>query len=326
MLELNPQNLRLGAGEAHTFVASGGVEPYIFSVQPGGPGGTIDPDTGLYTAPSDPAAVGVEVIEVIDAALEVATADLRVSPPLEAYPTRGMVCMGISAVFGGLGGVPYEGADGPYYGMEVLPGGAGGTIDQFTGIYTAPANQGIDVIRITDSILNTVEIPVNVGDAVKAVCDIIATELEIDPSRVWIWDQKIKEPTDEELFVVVGILACRPFGSSKRLNANGDCVQNLSMQATLSIDIKSRNYSAVARKEEVIMALGSFYAESQQELNNFKLATLPMRGGFVNLSNVDGAAIPYRFNISVNLLYAVSKSRSTPYFDNFQDVEVTTDA
>jgi hypothetical protein len=52
---------------------------------------------------------------------------------------------------------------------------------------------------------------------------------------------------------------------------------------------------------------------------------LPPGGQFVNLSMIDGDAIPYRFNISVNMQYFVRKVKAVAYFDDFADVEVTTE-
>jgi hypothetical protein len=94
--------------------------------------------------------------------------------------------------------------------------------------------------------------------------------------------------------------------------------------ATLSIDIISRSNEALLRKEEILLALNSQYAESQQELNSFFIGTLPAGGQFVNLSYVDGAAIPYRYNISINIQYFVTTLKASPYYTDFQDPEITT--
>ena len=72
------------------------------------------------------------------------------------------------------------------------------------------------------------------------------------------------------------------------------------------------------------MALNSVYSESQQEGNSFSIGRLPAHGGFRNLSMVDGAAIPYRYQISINIQYAVSSQQSIEYFDTFQGFQETT--
>ncbi len=48
-LRISPSSITLAFNETYTFTASGGVPPYTFYIESGS--GTIDPDTGLYTAP-----------------------------------------------------------------------------------------------------------------------------------------------------------------------------------------------------------------------------------------------------------------------------------
>ncbi len=60
-LSIDPSSLVLPATDNITFSASGGVPPYFFSVASGG--GTITPDTGMYTAP---ALAGTAIIRVTD--------------------------------------------------------------------------------------------------------------------------------------------------------------------------------------------------------------------------------------------------------------------
>lgn len=224
------------------------------------------------------------------------------------------------------------GGTGPYS-YAVLSGGAGGTIDSVTGIYTAPtvANpdpaKSSDVIQVTDSVAATATYPILVTNPLGLFCDILQTELGLAPGRVYLWDQKINEPTDSGLFIAVGIQSCKPFANTVSMDGSGGglvAVQSVNMLAVLSIDIISRGPEARDRKEEVILALNSIYAQSQQELNSFYIGKLPPGGQFVNLSNVDGAAIPYRFSISVNMQYFFRKLKAAPYFDEFAAVAVTT--
>jgi hypothetical protein len=126
----------------------------------------------------------------------------------------------------------------------------------------------------------------------------------------------------------VSVLQCKPFANTNFADGSGsglDSVQSINMVATLGIDVISRSNEALLRKEEVLMALASDYSQAQQEANSFNIGKLPMGGQFVNLSPVDGAAIPYRFNISVNIQYFKRKVKAVPYFDDFAPVEITTE-
>lgn len=210
----------------------------------------------------------------------------------------------------------------PPYSYVVLPGGAGGAIHPTSGLYTAPAVTGQDVIRATDSLAAFADLPILIGLPLELFCDVIRKEMALASDQIFLWNQKITVPNDSRLYVAVSILNCKPFGNNNRFN-DGDAEQSVNMMATLGIDILSRSEEAWTRKEEVILALNSTYAQQQQELNSFYIGKIST--GFVNLSEVDGPAIPYRFNISVNIQYVYAKTKPVQYYDAFDTVEVTTE-
>lgn len=223
----------------------------------------------------------------------------------------------------------------PAYAYSVLAGGAGGTINSSTGVYHSPVvintdpAKAYDTIQVTDSLGATATLQILVGNALALFCDIIQNYLGLSNGRVYLWDQKLMQPTDSSLYVAVGIVTSKPFGNTNRLDGSGsglNAVQSVNMLDTLSLDIISRGPEARDRKGEVILALNSIYAQAQQELNSFKIGQLPAGAQFINLSEIDGAAIPYRFRISVNLQYFVTNVRAAPYYNDFAPVTVTTES
>lgn len=220
----------------------------------------------------------------------------------------------------------------PAYVYSVRAGGAGGTINSSTGLYTAPATVNddpeklYDTIQVKDSLGAIATSQILVGDALLLFCEVLQRELELANGRVFLWDQKVFQPTDNGLYVAVSVQGCKPFANTIRPGASGwdTAVQVANMLATLDVNIMSRGPAARTRKEEVILAFNSIYAQAQQEGNSFYIGKLPPGSKFLNLSVIDGAAIPYRFQISVNIQYAISKTKSVPYFDTFEDVAVTT--
>jgi hypothetical protein len=209
--------------------------------------------------------------------------------------------------------------------FSVKAGGAGGTIDP-GGLYHAPNAKGIDTIVLTDASLTpvTAEVTVITTGVLEIFCNIIQTELGLTSDRVWLWDQKIMQPKDHGLYIAVQVVSCKPFSNTRQSSSDGlDAVQSTNFQATLQLDIISRGVDARDRKEEVLMALNSVYSQQQQTANGFFIA--PISSQFNNLSQEDGAAIPYRFNITCNILYSVTKIKTVPYYDTFSVVSVTTD-
>lgn len=224
------------------------------------------------------------------------------------------------ASFVGVGGVE------PYL-YSVLGGGAGGSINASTGLYTGPATllsspqRAFDTIEVTDYHGDTATAQILVGNFLVLFCEILQRELSLADGRVYEWDQKIMQPTDSGMYIAVSVPMCKPFGSGNTI-VNGVQVQSVNMLATVDIDIISRGPEARDQKEQVILALNSVYAEQQQEANSFFIGKLPPGSQFVNLSNVDGAAIPYRYRISINMQYMIVKTQASPYFDTFENAEI----
>lgn len=228
--------------------------------------------------------------------------------PLALLPTRAIVSPNLTTPFEATGGTE------PYV-YSVDPGGAGGSIDS-NGLYTAPGSFGNDVIRVVDDDLNEATSTVAILSPLEIFCDILQTEMDLDEGRVYLWDQKINSPTDFGLFIAVGVLAVKPFGVKSEINpATGEETQSANFQSDLSVDVISRDTSALYRKEEIILALRSLYCEQQQALNSMRV--FPLAPRFVNLSGMDGAAIPYRFSYTVRIQYMINKTKVSPYFDQF---------
>lgn len=236
------------------------------------------------------------------------------------------IAPGLTTSFGAAGGTA------PYV-FSVMSGGAGGIINASTGIYTAPPSmsensvQISDYIQVIDSLGAVAASSILVGNALLLFCDIIQNQMGLDPGRVYLWNQKIMQPIDDGLYVAVSIPTCKPFANNISFDGSGTglgAVQVVNMLATVDIDIISRGPAARDQKELVLMALTSVYSEQQQEANSFQISRLTT--GFINLSEIDGAAIPYRFKLTCKLNYGVSKSLQVPYFDTFQIPSVVTDA
>jgi hypothetical protein len=190
-----------------------------------------------------------------------------------------------------------------------------------SGVYSSGYKVGKDIIRVVDSAGKGAILDVFVGTPLHLLADIIQKQLGLPAGRVWLWDQKVIMPTDYDMFVVIGETMVKPFGSANFFDGATDSqVISTNCYAEAQIDLYSRGPEARDRKEEVILALASNYAETQQELNGFHIARVPT--GFSNLSILEydsGTAIPYRFTITVGIQYQVKRISSTQYYDTFSD-------
>lgn len=228
---------------------------------------------------------------------------------------------GLAIPFGAAGGTP------PYvYSLAAL--GAGGTIDASTGLYTAPATapvspaNPIDRVIVTDAALATSTGNILIGDPLVLFCEVLARQAGLASNRVWIYNQKINEPTDSNPYIVVQILSVKPFGNSCRMDDDGNELRTANLHIMLSLDIKSRSINAMAVRDKLVYGLVGQYPESQQELNSFYIS--PLISNMLNLGELDGAAIPYRYNATASLQYAVSNLAAVPYFGTFNDPVIVT--
>ena len=168
-LTLSPNSAQVGINETLDFDAEGGVPEYKYSMLQGL--GTIDPGSGLYTAPG---IEGTEIISVKDSYGSIKTASIEVvagagTPVLIISPSSLTVFKGTDAVFAATGGVP------PY--TFSLTAGIGNITAG--GLYTAPASTGTATVRVTDS-----DAPVPSTDNATVTVTDIVTNVDYEVTSV----------------------------------------------------------------------------------------------------------------------------------------------
>lgn len=156
--------------------------------------------------------------------------------------------------------------------------------------------------------------------AISLIRNIIISEMELDPDRVIIYNQKWDIPQDDGIFIALSFLGAKPFSSrnSEAYNESGDFIstQEVNMQEIIQIDIMSKSTGALFRKWELIAALTSTYSQQIQEQNSFRIATLP--SDFKDASDVEGSARLYRYVITFNVFAWYSKTKSVDYYDSYK--------
>lgn len=211
----------------------------------------------------------------------------------------------------------------PPYTYSVVAGGAGGSINNLTGAYLAPNNMTaypatglIDTITVIDSLSNQVSSTILIGSPLFLFCDIIQKYMGIPNDHIYLWDQKVFQPVDSNLYIAISVDSCKPYSNINTFDSSGNSVQYVNMYNVMGIEAISRGPAARDQKELIIAALNSTYSEQQQEANGFYIGKIST--GFHNLSHIDGAAIPYRFRINCAMQYSVKKTTPNPYFNTFE--------
>ena len=232
------------------------------------------------------------------------------------YNTKA-VGFGISTQLSAVGGTP------PYvWSIDPNPANPQGTISQ-TGFYIGSFKSGTDIITVTDATNATDTVQISVLKPLELFCDILKTYMGLADDQVYIYNEKIAPITDSRLYIAVGINQDKYFGSTRTYIADANGLteqQSINILSNLSIDIVSRGDEARYRRSEIVLALNSKYSQNQQELNSFFIGVLPV--GFNNLSQQEGAAIPFRFNITVNIQYFEFVNKPAAFFDVYQSLDL----
>ena len=97
-----------------------------------------------------------------------------------------------------------------------------------------------DTIQARDALGAIATAQILIGTPLFLFCDIIQKFLGLAPGRVYLWDQKIMQPTDSDLYVAVSMPMCRPFGNNAEHDSSGNLVLSTNLLATLDLDIISR--------------------------------------------------------------------------------------
>lgn len=276
----------IGIGNSTSFGASGGTPPYTFAITTSGAGGSINPYTGIYTAPysivSTPQ-TSIDIVTATDALSATASTSITVCGVLE------LICDIIQQGMGLANGRVYT------WDQKINQPTDSGLYVAVSMLNCKPFGNNIDYATVPLGPSNnlfsyrTYSYPSNPG----------TTGFNSYTSYNTSWNWLSYQQT------VNGILSS---------------VQTVNMQAQIQLDIISRSSEARDKKELVVMALQSVYSEQQQEANSFYISKLTT--SFTNLSTIDGAAIPYRYALQFSAQYFIKNVQPIPYFNQFQTPSV----
>lgn len=161
-------------------------------------------------------------------------------------------------------------------------------------------------------------------EPVKVVADIIQNQMGLTSRQIALAYQDYQIPSDG-LFVMVGYLGPTETIANQGYfdAATGSEVQEVAVRHTIQIELMSMapDNSARIRKEEVLLALKSFYSQQQQDKNLIGIAWL--MSDFIDATSVEATTMLNRYitTCSVNALHR--KVLTAGSFDSFA-IELTT--
>lgn len=170
-------------------------------------------------------------------------------------------------------------------------------------------------------------------DPAKVLRDIIINEMGLTAQQVEVYNQKYDIPTVPGIYVAISFVSGRCIGAKSYVEDAGvddhdvdlglTEIQEVAMNELYQIDIMSADLTARARKEELILAMTSIFAQQQCEKYQMNIASIPQN--FMDASDVEGSArlTRYTMTIAVNALY--KKIKAAPYYDQYPSPEIWVD-
>jgi alpha-tubulin suppressor-like RCC1 family protein len=142
-LAITPSAPRLIVGASTTFAGQFGMGTYTYSLTSGS--GTLNSNTGAYTAPGAP---GTATVRVTDSEGNTANASITIASPVTISPTARNLLVHGNQTFTSSGG---------FNPKTFTIRSGGGSIGAGTGAFTAPGLPSATVVRVTDSAGNFAE-------------------------------------------------------------------------------------------------------------------------------------------------------------------------
>lgn len=152
-------------------------------------------------------------------------------------------------------------------------------------------------------------------DIIKQIID---TEMEMPPNRVWAYNQNNDIPQDGKLFIVLHYGKRDVISNNIRYRntENGlESVQSTNVREDVMISLLSKNNDARDRAHEVLMAMNSDYSKQLQEKNHIHISTT---GECYDASSLEGSAMINRFDTKIKIFKSYEKIKSVDYYDKFR--------
>lgn len=157
------------------------------------------------------------------------------------------------------------------------------------------------------------------AEPISIIRNIIIREMDLQPSRIWIYNADAPLPKDSGLFCILSLNAQNPFSNNVKYEGSFEDdtlneVQTMNVQADITVSLLSKDDSARSRAYEVQMALGSTYSQQMQEKNKMHLSRI---GNVVDASFLEATSRLNRFDVDCVALYAYKKVKPVDYYDKF---------
>lgn len=161
-------------------------------------------------------------------------------------------------------------------------------------------------------------------DTASILTEIISQGLNLDPSRIFIYNQDFNLPTDNGLFVVIQLIGAEDSSATNQMIEEEDVsIENLTTLTLeyYTINVCSRDRSARFRYREVINALSNINALYWQDVFQIKIARNSSQ--ITNLSDLEGGSMLTRIGVDFKVNSWFAQTNNITYYDQFPNSLLT---
>jgi hypothetical protein len=158
----------------------------------------------------------------------------------------------------------------------------------------------------------------------QIICNIIKYGMALSDDQIWVYNQRRSIPEDKKLYVTVGLMGIKVYGSTNKQTETDAGLQDETaqfVQEAITIDLFSYTTEAIERYAEVIGSMKTTYAQQLQAQYALKIAEVPISVN--DVSELEGAAQLYRISITLPVLRKYSMIKDAQYYDKFSSYETS---
>lgn len=161
-------------------------------------------------------------------------------------------------------------------------------------------------------------------EPIKVVAMILQSEMGLNDGQIMLGLENWEIPKNTGLYIALlygpeQVVGNNNYNSVDSQGAFSE-VQDAVMLHEIDIDVMSFDSSARTRKEAVLWAIQSYYAQSLMELYQMRLAATP--GSFTPILTMEETKQLNRFKITITVNALHRNVKTSPFYDSLQPVDL----
>lgn len=160
-------------------------------------------------------------------------------------------------------------------------------------------------------------------EPIKVLADILVHEMDLQSGQIMLGLENWVIPKTEGLYVALFYGPETVVGQNNEFDSDSDTeVQSVAMMHEIDLEVLSFNSEARTRKEEVLQALNSIFAQQELGAEFMKINEIP--NSFIAVPTLEETKMLNRFRIEFHMNALHQKTKVADFYNDFKQPAVTT--